>query len=89
MTSDATKSSKCKKGRKMLYVSLFAFSLYMVNVLIGKANIVFGWKAWHLGNVAECLLLFLTSTLLIIAAMQRESALASGSQTPELKGGKV
>lgn len=88
MTNKVETNGKCKKGRVMLYISLFGFTLYVANVVIHKANIVFGWKIWNLGNVGEFLLLFLASTILTIAAMQREVALGNGnrSETPSLKG---
>ena len=86
MTSNATTKGKTKKGQVMLYLSLVSFSLYMANVLIGKAKVLFNWHFWNLGNVGEFLLLFLASTLLIVSALQREAALGNGSQTPSVKG---
>ncbi|BBO72466.1 hypothetical protein DSCA_63960 [Desulfosarcina alkanivorans] len=56
-------------------VTLFAvfFGLYLINVLLGKATIVFGWKTYHIGNVGEFLILFAASVAFIVAALHREA----------------
>lgn len=56
-------------------VTLFAvfFGLYVLNVLLGKATIVFGWKTYHMGNVGEFLVLLAASVAFIVAALHREA----------------
>ena len=50
------------------------FAAFFINVLFGKANISYGLKVPHLGNVAEFLLLFAACVSLIVAALKREAA---------------
>ncbi|MDJ0781865.1 MAG: hypothetical protein QNJ22_07820 [Desulfosarcinaceae bacterium] len=57
-----------------LWACLVLFSLYFVNLLMGKLNVAYGLRLPHLGNVAEFLLLSLASVLLIVAALKREDA---------------
>jgi len=56
-------------------VTLFAifFGLYILNVLIGKAIIVFKWNCFHFGNLGEFLILFAASVAFIMAALHRET----------------
>lgn len=89
MKNNSAVDSKVKTRRASLYLSLAAFTLYMGNILIGKINIHFGLKIYHLGIVTEFLLLLLTSVLLIVAALQREASLEHGSHAPIIKGGKA
>ncbi len=67
-------------------VTVFAvfFGLYVLNVLIGKATIVFGWKTYHLGNIGEFLILLAASVAFIVAALHRE-AVRKLNQTPDKK----
>jgi len=55
-------------------VTLFAifFGLYVLNVLIGKANIVFKWNCFHFGNVGEFLMVLASSVAFIMVALHRE-----------------
>ena len=50
------------------------FAIYLINLILGKINILYGLNLPHLGNVAEFLLLFGACILLIIAALKRETA---------------
>lgn len=72
MPSEEKKQAARKSGRLTFRLSLLAFAAYIFNVLVGKAGIAYGWKVWRLDNVGEFLLLLLASTLLTVAAMQRE-----------------
>lgn len=74
--------SKEKKGRIPLIICFLLFTLFFVNLLIGKANITFQLGLPHLGNLAEFLLLAAASTLLIVAALALESA-ANNQSNPE------
>ena len=75
MADNQEQTAQVRDGRKLLLISFLTLALYLANVLIRKANIHFNWKIFSLGNVAEFLLLFLASTFLIIAAMQRSAGL--------------
>ncbi len=69
-------------------VTLFGvfFGSYIVNVLLGKATIVFGWKTYHIGNVGEFLILLAASVAFIVAALHRE-AVKKLTRTPDKKLG--
>ena len=62
-----------KGGRIWLIACLILFTLYLLNVILGKVNISYGMNLPHLGSVAEFLLLSLAAILLIIAALKREA----------------
>ncbi len=65
-------NSKERKGALIACFVLFA--LYFVNLIIGKVNIAYGLNLPHLGSLAEFLLLFMVSILLIAAALKDEAA---------------
>ena len=60
------------------------FGLYVLNVLLGKATIVFGWKTYHLGNIGEFLILLAASAAFIVAALHQE-AMRKLNQKPDKK----
>jgi len=47
-------------------------SLYILNILIGKASVYWGLDIFHLGNIGEFLLLFAASVSVIVAALKRQ-----------------
>jgi hypothetical protein len=55
----------------MACIALFA--LFFVNLFIGKANIHYQLDLPHMGNLAEFLIMAAASTLLIVAALEREA----------------
>lgn len=61
-----------KKELGALIICLVLFAIFFVNVILGKLNISYGMKLPHLGNVAEFLLLFISSISLIFAALKSE-----------------
>ena len=63
-----------KGDRISLIACIVLFALYLINVLLGKINILYGLNLPHLGVVAEFLMLFGTCILLIMAALKRETA---------------
>jgi hypothetical protein len=63
-----------KEGRAALVPCFVLFTIYLLNVIVGKINIAYGLNLPHLGNVAEFLMLFGACVLLIIAALKRETA---------------
>ena len=77
MSGKMTDEQRSAKHTKIwrIPVILFAifFGLYILNVLIGKAKIVFGWEVFHFGNVGEFLILLTASVAFIVAALQSEA----------------
>ncbi len=70
------------KGRLTLVAFLVCFSLFALNVLLGKAVIAFGWEGVPLlSDTAEFLLLLFAVTMFVIAALQREQAQARAPRT--------
>jgi hypothetical protein len=67
--------------RLSLLIFVISSGLYILNVLIGKASILWGWKIFHLGNVGEFLILLVASISLIAAALHREAAEESKQET--------
>jgi hypothetical protein len=67
--------------RLSLLIFGISSGLYLINILIGKASILWGWKVFHLGNVGEFLLLLVASVFLIAAALHREAAEESKQET--------
>jgi hypothetical protein len=68
-------ASKYSPGERLaLVVFGISSSIFILNVLIGKASILWGWKIFHFGNVGEFLSLLLASISLIAAALHREAA---------------
>ncbi len=63
-----------KTGRIPLMACLALFALFFVNLFVGKANIHYQLNLPHMGNLAEFLLMAAASTLLIVAALERETA---------------
>lgn len=72
--------SKCKEHiystgeRAALYIFWFSSSLFVLNILIGKASILWNWNLFKLGNVGEFLLLLIASISVVAAALHREAA---------------
>jgi hypothetical protein len=54
-------------------VATVSFSLYVVNMLIGKANIVYQWEIPHIGDIGEFLIMFIASIAFIVACLFKEA----------------
>jgi hypothetical protein len=66
-------SSANRKGRGFLIVFFILFTLFTLNILLGKAGIQFGWNLpFLLGDVPEFLLLLVAAMFLMLAALRRE-----------------
>jgi len=71
-------SGEMKKGRYtpaerlILFVFVASFSLYFINIMLGKASIHWGWNTFYLGNIGEFILLLVASIALIVTALHRE-----------------
>ena len=61
------------KDNILKFISLFFFIIFIVNVLIGKINTSYDRDFFHFGDVTEFLLLLVSSTSLIIVALDLES----------------
>lgn len=73
MTREHFKAEPAKAGRVGVILFAISFGLYVLNVLVGKASVVYGWEVLHLGNVAEFLLLFIAAIAFIVAALHAEA----------------
>ena len=66
---------KTRKTGSIPFMACIAlFALFFVNLFVGKANIHYQLNLPHMGNLAEFLLMAAASTLLIVAALERETA---------------
>ncbi len=73
----ATKPPKKRAFASRLVMPVFyvCFVVFVINILLGKATITFGWVGLPLlGDVAEFLLLLFTMIVFVIAALLRERA---------------
>jgi len=61
-------------GKGILRISLLLFSLFFLNLVVGKGNVSFHWGLPRLGSLGEFLLLGAASTTLIWSALKRETA---------------
>jgi hypothetical protein len=59
--------------RLTLIVFIVSVALYLINILLGKASIQWGWDVFYLGNISEFLLLLFASITFVAAALHRES----------------
>lgn len=73
MTDEQQNDKNNKIGRIAAVFAAVFFGLYILNVLIGKGKIVFGWEVFHIGNVGEFLILLSASVAFIVAALQAEA----------------
>lgn len=80
MTDEQLNARRLKTGRISVILFAIFFGLYVLNILVGKAKIVFGWEVFHLGNVGEFLMLLTASVAFIVAALQSEAVLKSRKQ---------
>lgn len=73
MKNEDEKTHYSPGERFALIIFAISSSLYLLNILIGKASIHWGVKIFHLGNIGEFLLLLLASVSFIAAALHREA----------------
>jgi hypothetical protein len=82
MVAEQNNKTNGKGGKGALMTFFLLFTLYFINVLVGKVKVTYGLNLPHLGNVAEFLLLFVACVSLIVAALKREaSEMNSSSET--------
>lgn len=68
-------------ARIAIIVATVSFSLYVINMLIGKGNIVYGWELFHIGDIGEFLIMFVASIAFIVAALFREADWKANPET--------
>jgi hypothetical protein len=82
------KASKYSPGERLaLLIFVISSGLYLLNILIGKASILWGWKVFHLGDIGEFLLLLFASIFFIAAALHREAAEKDKQETNQQQEG--
>ncbi len=59
--------------RLTLILCIVSMALYLINILLGKASIQWGWDVFYLGDISEFLLLLFASIAFVAAALHRES----------------
>ncbi len=59
--------------RLTLIVFAVSVALYLINILLGKASLHWGWDVFYLGDISEFLLLLFASTVFVAAALHQES----------------
>lgn len=79
MATDSAKPGFTPGARIAFIIFLIAFGIYTLNVLIGKANILYGWGAFQLGNVLEFLIFLVASIAFVTAALLMEAASKSAN----------
>ena len=68
-------------ARIAIIVAIVSFSLYVVNMLIGKANIVYGKEMFHIGDIGEFFMMFIASIAFIVAALFQEADYKANLET--------
>ena len=75
-------SSEHKFGSRIaIIVATVSFSLYAINMLVGKANIVYGKEMFHIGDIGEVLMMFVASIAFIVAALFQEADYKANLET--------
>ena len=71
-----------RRGKRYLVVFYVLFLVFAIDVLLGKANIQFGWNVpYLLGDVPEFLLLLVVAVFLTLAALGRERDRSGDNQS--------
>ena len=71
-----------RRGKRYLMVFYVLFLIFAIDVLLGKANIQFGWNVpYLLGDVPEFLLLLVVAVFLTLAALGRERDRSGDNQS--------
>lgn len=81
MTDKKSHTELTGSDRFSVFFFAICFCLYVLNVLIGKANIVYELNIFHFGNVGEFLILFTASIAFIVAALHQEAVCISNRKS--------
>ncbi len=69
------------RGSKIaIILSAISFVIYLLNIVAGKANIVYEMNLIQVGPIAEFLILLFSSTTFIVAALLQEHAWKSNHE---------
>ncbi len=78
---NANKKSYSTRGSKIaISLSIISFALYLINVVAGKANVIYELNLFQIGNIGEFLILLFSSTTFIVAALLQEAAWRSNHE---------
>jgi hypothetical protein len=78
---DSQKKSYSTKGSKIaVALSALSFVIYLINMVAGKANIIYELNLFQIGPIAEFLILLFSSTTFIAAALLQEAAWKSTNE---------
>ena len=84
MKNGNTKSYSTRGSKIAITLSALSFAVYLLNIIAGKANIVYELNLLQVGHIAECLILLFSSTTFIVAALLQEEAWKSNHE-PQIK----
>lgn len=84
MKNGNTKSYSTRGSKIAITLSALSFAVYLLNIIVGKANIVYELNLFKVGHIAECLILLFSSTTFIVAALLQEEAWKSNHE-PQTK----
>ncbi|QPC43701.1 hypothetical protein HW532_13985 [Kaustia mangrovi] len=78
-----TDRDSARRARWLLAIAAGVFSLFCLNVLLGKARVTLGWETGLvLPDVPEFLLLLFSALFFTLAALARERAVGSRNDLP-------
>jgi hypothetical protein len=73
-----------RPGRIAMILSGVAFAAFVANAVAGKVSLLMGeYPPFHIGNVAELVLLVLAVGCFVVAVLEKERAQPRRSGTPE------
>jgi hypothetical protein len=81
MTNGSNHTDHKLGARISLIVAIVSFTLYVVNMLVGKANIVYGKEMFHIGDIGEFLMMLVASIAFIVAALFQEADYKANLET--------
>jgi hypothetical protein len=78
---NTNKKSYATRGSKIaITLSAITFVIYLLNVIAGKANIVYELNLITIGSIGEFLVLLFSSTTFIVAALLQEAVWKSNHE---------
>jgi hypothetical protein len=73
MENGQQKTGSTIAARIAIFVAAVTFGGYLLNVLLGKAAIAYGWKIFYFDSIGEFLILLVASISFIAAALISEA----------------
>lgn len=74
MSPPKGKRPRLKTDLAALIVFWTSSALFAINILIGKASMLWGWETFKFGNTGEFLLLLIASISVVVASLHREAS---------------